>query len=60
MEQDMGDIESQTIYKETLEETSEILHNGKRPVVLKVCMYACLHFKIILCSLRNKILARYI
>ncbi|KAK2369589.1 ABC transporter G family member [Trifolium repens] len=36
MEQDIEDIESQTIYKETLhEETPEFLHNGKRPVILK-------------------------
>lgn len=60
MEQDMGDIESQTNYKETLEETSEILHNGKRPVILKVCMHACVYFKINLCFLHHKILARYI
>jgi len=38
----MGDIESQIVYKEALEETSEILHNGKRPVILKVCMYVCM------------------
>lgn len=41
MEQDMEDIECQTIYKETLEEEppADILHNRKRPVILKVCMY---------------------
>jgi hypothetical protein len=43
MEQDIEDIESQTIYKETLhEETPEFLHNGKRPVILKVCMHVCI------------------
>jgi hypothetical protein len=44
MEQDIEDIESQTIYKETLhEETPEFLHNGKRPVILKVCYVCIMH-----------------
>lgn len=44
MKSDMEDIESQTIHKETLhEEAPVVLHKGKRPVILKVCMYACMH-----------------
>lgn len=40
MDQDIKDVECQTIYKESVHEEQEpdILHKGKRPVILKVCM----------------------